>query len=85
MKLKVIEEEKDKLQIEIDESITFINLMNENVWKQNVDMSAYKIEHPYLSKPVMVVRAKNPKKALADAADQIISDVNSLRKQIAKK
>ncbi|MBI3190809.1 hypothetical protein HYZ41_03835 [archaeon] len=62
-------------------NLTLINLLNENIWNQKVDASAYKKEHPFLSKPTILVRAKNPKKAVLDATDQIMEDLKTFRKQ----
>ncbi|MBI2971926.1 MAG: hypothetical protein HYY37_05895 [Candidatus Aenigmarchaeota archaeon] len=85
MKITVLENEKDKLKIEVDGSLTLVNLLNENVWKQSgVDVSSYKVEHPYLTKPVLLVRSKNPKKALLDAAAQIVDDIEELRRKVEK-
>ncbi len=81
MKIKVIENEKDKLKVEVDD-LTFVNLLNDRIWQQNVGWSAYAVDHPYLSKPVLTVKAKNPQKACTDAAEQIIKDVASLKKKI---
>ena len=82
MKIEVLEDEKDTLKIEIHDNQTLVNLINENLWQQKVDMAAYKIDHPYLSKPVLIVKAKNPKKALLDAAEQVLEDVKELRKKL---
>ena len=60
MKIEVLEDEKDTLKIEIHDNQTLVNLINENLWQQKVDMAAYRIDHPYLSKPVLIVKAKNP-------------------------
>ncbi len=81
MKLEVIENEDEKLKIRIPD-MTLINLVNENVWQQKgIDVSAYAPEHPYLSQPVLLVKAKNPKKAVLDAIGQIHDDVKDLKKQ----
>ncbi len=70
------------MKVEIDD-VTLVNLLNEKIWKQRgIEFSAYNIAHPYLSKPVITVRSKNPKKALIDAADKIIDDVDALRKKL---
>ncbi len=81
MKITVLENEDEKLKFEIDTNLTLVNLLNESIWNQKVDASAYKKDHPYLSKPVVLVRAKNPKKAVLDATDEIIGDVKEFRKQ----
>ncbi len=80
MKINVLENEDEKLKVEIDTNLTLVNLLNDNIWQQKVDASAYKKDHPYLSKPVLLVRAKNPKKAILDATDQIIADIKEFRK-----
>lgn len=82
MKIEVLEDEKETLKIEIHDNQTLVNLINENLWQQKVDMAAYKIDHPYLSKPILIVKAKNPKKALLDATEQVIEDVKDLRKKL---
>ncbi len=82
MKIEVLEDEKETLKIEIHDNQTLVNLVNENLWQQKVDMAAYKIDHPYLSKPVLIVKAKNPKKALMDATAQVVDDVKDLRKKL---
>ena len=81
MDVKILEENDDLLKVEVD-NLTLVNLLNEKIWKQRgVDFAAYKIDHPYLSKPVITVRSKNPKKTLIDAADKIVEDVETLRKK----
>lgn len=82
MELRILEENEDVLKVELDD-VTLVNLLNENVWKQRgIEFSAYSIAHPYLAKPVITVRSKNPKKALIEAADKIIEDVDALRKKL---
>ena len=83
MKVSVVEESKEKLKIELDD-LTFANLLNENLWKQKVDYAACNVSHPYLSNPVITVQAKNPKKAVLDAAEQALADAKDLRKQLSK-
>ena len=85
MKIEVLESKDDEVKIEIHESLTLVNLLNENIWKtKGLDYSAYGVEHPYLSKPVLTVKSKNPKKTILDAAEQIIEDVKELRKQVER-
>jgi len=84
MKVKVVEDEKEKLKIEVAD-LTFVNVLNEAIWEQKPDVSGYAKEHPYLSEPVLLVRAKNPKKVVADATQQLIDDIEALKKQLTKK
>lgn len=81
MKVDVIENDDDKIKIEIHDNLTLVNLLNETIWKQKgVDFSAYSQKHPYMSKPVLVVKGKNPKKIVIEATEQIIDDIKELRK-----
>ena len=81
MEIQILEENDNLLRVEVDNT-TLVNLLNEKIWKQRgVDFSAYRIDHPYLSKPVITVRGKNPKKTLIDATDKILEDVETLRKK----
>ena len=83
MNIKVLENEKDRLKIDIDD-LTFVNVLNEVIWNQDkasLDYSGYSVDHPYLSNPILVVKSKNPKKTIIDAALQIEKDVKALKKQ----
>jgi len=81
MKIEVLENEKDKLKVEIHDNVTLVGVVNENLWQQKVDAAAFKTDHPYLSKPVLMVKSKNPKKSLIDATEQVVEDVKDLRKK----
>ncbi len=80
MKINVLEQDDEKLKIEMND-LTLVNLLNENIWKKKVKYSAYSVEHPYLSKPVLLVKSSNPKQSMIDAAERIIEDVEELRKK----
>ena len=85
VKVEIIEEKDDKLKIEVYDNTTLINLINENLWQQkSVDLAAVTIDHPYLSRPVLTIRSKKARKALADATDKIVEDVKELRKKTSK-
>lgn len=82
MKIEILEENDGKLKMKIDD-LTLVNLLNDNIWKQkSVEMAAYNVEHPYLAQPVLVVKSKNPKKTLLDAAEKILEDVKELKKKV---
>ena len=84
MDITVLEHEKEKLKVETTASLTLVNALNENMWKQKAtDVAAYNVGHPYLSKPVLLIKSKNPKKTLIDAADAIAEDVGEFRKKLA--
>ena len=80
MKVEVLEKKKDTMKLSVND-FTLVNLLNEDLWKGKVNYSAYSVEHPYLSKPVLVVKSKDPKKSLLDAANQIIADTRELKKK----
>ncbi len=89
MDLKVLENEKDKLRIEIGDT-TFVNLLNERLWAENesakkFEYSTFSIDHPYLSKPVLTVKGTNPEKIVLEAIDSIRKDIDILKKQVGKK
>ncbi|MFH1630829.1 MAG: RpoL/Rpb11 RNA polymerase subunit family protein [Candidatus Aenigmatarchaeota archaeon] len=83
MNVKVLEQNDDKLKIELDD-LTLVNLLHENLWKTKIDYSAYVKDHPYLSQPVLVVKSKDPKKSLTEAADKIIDDCATIKKKFGK-
>ena len=85
MKLSVLEKKKDKLRVEVDgESHTLLNLLRENSWKSGANQAAYRIEHPYLSKPEIIVSATNPKRILSDSAQLIINDTKTFEREFKK-
>ncbi len=82
MEIRIREESEDMMKVEVND-VTLVNILNENIWKQRgIEFSVYNIEHPYLANPVITVRSKNPKKALIDAADKIIDEVEVLKKKL---
>lgn len=85
MEIKVLEENKDtgKVKIEFDD-VTFASLLNEILWKGKVDYAAWNKPHPYLAKPFVVVKSKDPKKSLLDAAEKIQDEIESLKKAFAR-
>mgnify|MGYP001577442634 CR=1 FL=1 len=79
--MKILEQKDNKLKIEVSD-LTFVNLLNETMWKQTIDYAAHYRDHIYLAKPVLVVSSKNPKKTMLDAAETIIENVKELRKKV---
>ena len=82
MKIEVLENEDQKLKVKLNDNMTLVNLLNENLWQQKIDAAAYTREHIYLTPPVLLVRSKDPKKHLLAAAEQIVEDVETLRKKL---
>jgi DNA-directed RNA polymerase subunit L len=85
MEIKVLEKTNESLKIEvIGESQTLLNLLREKSWKAGAVQASYMIEHPYLSSPKIIVRAKNPKKVLADASQMVIDDASEFGKEFGR-
>lgn len=85
MELRVLEKKKDKLKVEVvGESHTLLNLLRENAWKGKLEQASYMIEHPYLSQPKIIVRAKNPKKILTDSAQMIVDDSKDFSREFKR-
>ena len=80
--IKVIENEKDKVRIEVDDA-TLVNLLNEKLWEGKVDYAAWKRGHPLLEKPTLLVGSKDAKKSLVDAAEKISDESKALKKKFA--
>ncbi|MFH0832762.1 MAG: RpoL/Rpb11 RNA polymerase subunit family protein [Candidatus Aenigmatarchaeota archaeon] len=83
MEVKVLEKDKNKLKIELDD-LTLVNLLNEKLWERKVELSSYAVAHPYLSKPVLLVKSKDPKKSLINSSGKIVTYVRELRKEVEK-
>ena len=85
MEIKVLEKTDESVKLEVnDETHTLVNLLRENAWKVGASQASYTIEHPYLSQPKISVRAKNPKKVLADASQMIANDAKEFGKEFGR-
>jgi DNA-directed RNA polymerase subunit L len=76
MKVKVIEENKNKLVLQVKgEGHAFCNALKKELWNdKHVKIAAYKIEHPLVGVPTMIVETdgkETPKKALSEAAKRL--------------
>ncbi len=69
MKANVLEDKKDALVVEIEgERHTIPNLLRESLWEDGaVELAAYEKKHPSLGNPKIIIRAKDPRKALLSA------------------
>jgi len=85
MEIKVLEKTDESLKIEvIGETHTLLNLLREKSWKAGASQASYMIEHPYLSNPKIMVRAKNPKKVLSDATQMVADDAAEFTKEFGR-
>jgi DNA-directed RNA polymerase subunit L len=85
MKLKVLEETDGKIRIEVDgETHTLLNVLKGNAWKAGAEQASYIIRHPLMSQPELIIRAKNPRKVLKEAANMVIEDAKEMQKEAKK-
>ena len=80
MEIKMVESEKDKIRLEVND-ITLVALLNENLWQGKVDYAAWKRGHPLLEQPTLLVSDKDAEGALVKAADKISKDAEALKKK----
>ena len=86
VEMKVVENEKGKLKVEINDNSTIVGMVNDQIWNQKgVDLSTFSMGHPYLGKPILLVKGKEPEKAVIEAAEKVSDSIKSLRKQLEKK
>jgi len=80
MEIKIIEEEKNKMVFELDgEEHTFCNVLKNELWNDShVKVATYKIDHPLVGKPVMILETDG-----ADLRKTLISAAKRLQKEVA--
>lgn len=87
MKINVIEQEKNKIRIEIiGETHTFCNVLRKELWNDDdVKVAGYNIEHPLVANPVLTLETdkKDPKKVL-EAAIKRLRDKNEKIREAVK-
>lgn len=82
VQIDILEEDGDKLKLRVHDNTTLLNLVNENIWKQKgIDFAAVTLDHPYLAKPVLTVKSKKGKKAVIEAAEEIVEQISALKKK----
>lgn len=83
MEVKILNDDKDSLQVEVD-SLTLAEIFRVYLNKDaNVSFAAWKREHPTKS-PILKIEGKNPKKSLKDAVSAITKDLDKVEKDFAK-
>jgi DNA-directed RNA polymerase subunit L len=71
MQLRVVEENKGMLKIEVaGESATLTQLIAEQVWNNGGEAAALQ-EHPFMEEPKILVTGTNPRKLLEKAASSV--------------
>jgi len=89
MELKKIKEGKNKLEIEIKgETHTFCNFLKSELWNDpHIKVSAYRIEHPLVGIPRLLVETdgkETPRKALAAAIKRLESQLKKFKTEAKK-
>lgn len=89
MELKILEEKKNKLVIEVKgETHTFCNAMKKELWNdKHIKAAAYTVSHPFAGVPKLMVEtdgSETPKKALLDAAKRIEKEFDSFKSEFSK-
>ncbi len=87
MKLNVIEQEKNKIRIEIiGETHTFCNTLRKELWNDDdVKIAGYNIEHPLVANPVLTLETdKKDTKKVLEAAIKRLRDRNEKIREAVK-
>ena len=88
MKITILEESKERLKIEvIGEDHTLCNALRNELWNvKGVEVSGYTMDHPLVTKPVLLVETKgeDPRKALLKAVENIKEKNKKLAAEISK-
>ena len=84
MKLNIVEEDKEKIKIELKgESETLSHLLAEQAWQEGAEASAVR-EHPFMVEPKILVKGKNPKKILEKAAGSLETQTDEFREEFKR-
>ena len=89
MEIKVLEESKNKLVIELEgETHTLANLLKKELWNdEHVKVSGYTVKHPLVGKPMLVVETdgkETPREALKAAAERLSKENDKFKKAVIK-
>ncbi len=83
MELQLLKQEKDSLEIQLD-NLTLAEILRVYLNKDSdVKFAAWKREHP-TKNPILAVKGKNPKKAIKDAVSAIVKDLDRIEKDFSK-
>ncbi|MFO8016237.1 MAG: DNA-directed RNA polymerase subunit L [Candidatus Woesearchaeota archaeon] len=88
MELKVLEETKNRLVVEINgEDATLCNILRKELWNDDkVKSAAFSVKHPSIGVPQLVVETtgKEPREALSDAVKRLKKSLSDFEKKAAK-
>jgi len=84
MNLKILEDEKNKLKIEVaGETPTLTQLIATQVWKEGGEAAAIK-EHPFMEEPKIVVLGSNPRKLLEKSIIALEEQCDEVKEQMQR-
>ncbi|MEK6845041.1 MAG: RpoL/Rpb11 RNA polymerase subunit family protein [Nanoarchaeota archaeon] len=83
MELEILKQDKESIEVQLD-NLTLVEILRVYLNKDSdVNFAAWKREHP-TKKPILTVKAKNPKKAIKDAVSAITKDLDKIEKDFSK-
>ena len=84
MEIKVLEEKKNKLVVEIEgETHTLCNALVKELWNdKHVKNTGYKIDHPLVGKPNLMVETDgaDPRKTISAAVKRLVKASEDFKK-----
>lgn len=87
MDVKTVGKSDNLLKLEIDADVGFVNLLRMQLWKRdNVSLSAFRRDHPYVGRPQLIVKVGkgSPSKALKDSCKEILEMAEDFQKSFLK-
>ena len=86
MELKKLEDNGKRIIVEFeDETLAFVNMVKDKLWEDSSGKEAASImEHPYLSKPEILVETSrgSPHVALEKAADKLTEEAKEFKDKL---
>ena len=80
--MKILKNEKNELEIELEEDLGFLNLLVDRLLKdENVEIAQYSKDHPLVGNPVLYIKTKSktPKTILKAVLKEMKKEVNGAR------
>ena len=85
MKIQILKQDKNELEVELD-NLTIAEILRNELWEDsNIEVSAWKRENPSKN-PILVVktRGKDAKKVLLDAIERVQEKNSEILKEFKK-
>lgn len=82
MEVKIIKDEKNELDIELD-NLTVAEFLRAYLNKNDAKVAAWKRDHP-TKNPILHIESDNPKKTLNNSISQIEKEIESVLKEFKK-